>query len=199
MLGPLLVVLFAIPWNIIHLHAVSLEPFHKLSIYSSTTLTEGVLQSYSGFGCVFGVVTLLSACLLYATAVLAPLAAEAWKVGLVGQCAEGPNNDCRPQMQAVPSVIRTMEALLALLLLFSIVLTVTLWRWSTGVVAEIASLAQSPDLRGAFHSLLMNGTNNLNVVYMKSEIGALRLSFSRAPSRSTNYGIALDSLRRKRR
>lgn len=196
-LGPLLAVLFAIPWKILHLHATSLEPFHKLSNHSGTTVTKAILRSYNGLGCVFGMVPLLTACLSYGSAILAPLAAEAWIIGLLGPCAEGSNGNCYPQMQAVPSVIRTMEALLAVFVVLAIALVIVLRRWSTSVVADprsivgIASLAQAPNLRAAFGSVLVNGADNLTVADMKSRIGGLRVCFSGAPSINMDYGITL--------
>ena len=197
MLGPLLAVLFAIPWKILHLHASSLEPFHKLSDQAGTTITKAMLRDYGGMSCVFGVVPLLTACLAYGTAILAPLTSEAWVIGLLSSCPEDAHGNCLPQMQAVPSVVRTMEALLALFVLLASTLVVVLWRWSTGVVADprslagIASLAQSSDLRNLFASFLAGGVRTLSISDIKSQVGDIRVCLSGPGLSQSDYGITL--------
>lgn len=199
MLAPLLAALFAIPWKILHLHATSLESFHKLSGPKGTTVTKAMIRDYAGPGAVFALVPFITACLVYSSAILAPLSTESWTIGLLGSCAADENKNCVPEMQAVPQVVRTMEALLALIVLLAIALAAALRKWSTGVLADprsivgIASLSQSPELRRVFGSLLIGPSASLSVKDMKKQVGGLQvyLGVSQNASGGMDYGIQL--------
>ncbi|KAH8679597.1 hypothetical protein BGZ60DRAFT_524813 [Tricladium varicosporioides] len=159
MLPTLLASLFAIPWKIINLHAISLEPFHKMSKPGGLLLSSSILRNYKGTTSLFGVLPAITTVLAYASSIITPLAAEAWILALVGNCAKDESKGCTAITQAVPQVIRTIEALLVIILLLIVFLVITLRGWVLGVVADprsiagIATLAQSPSVYLTFSAL----------------------------------------------
>lgn len=133
-------------------HATSLEPFHRMSQQNGSTMVSSILRNYEGFNSLRGLLPFLTTCLMYATSLIAPLASEAWKLGLVGRCAADESRGCSAVLQAVPQVVRTLEAALAIIALLMILLAIGLRSWSTGVVADprsilgIATLCHASDI-----------------------------------------------------
>ncbi|KAH9219649.1 hypothetical protein DL95DRAFT_483878 [Leptodontidium sp. 2 PMI_412] len=148
----LLATIFAILWKIMNTHATSLEPFHRMSRHNGSPMVGSILRNYEGFNSLRGLLPFLTTCLMYGTSLVAPLASEAWKLGLVGRCASDESRGCSAVLQAVPQVVRTLETALAIIILLMILLAIGSRSWSTGVVADlrsilgIATLCHAPDL-----------------------------------------------------
>ncbi|KAL2138779.1 hypothetical protein VTI28DRAFT_6233 [Corynascus sepedonium] len=180
-LPTLLAVLFAIPFHIIHLHAASLEPFHQLTVSSrrrdGATLSRSLLADYTSFSALSALVPGLTFTLVYAAAILAPLAAEAWEIALFGTCAADESDGCVPVMRAIPQLVRALEGVLAFVVILAGLLVLALRNWTPGVMADprsvlgIAALAHEQGVAELFRQLRGDG---VGLKEMKTRVGGLR-------------------------
>lgn len=156
-LPPLAAAVFAIPWKILALHASSLEPFRQVAKPYGAHMSS-FLRNYDGLGGLLAPLPAMCWVLSYTTAAVAPLAAEGWKVKLQGECQASNSDGCSPVVVASTTVIRVLEAVLALNILLAIGLVVILSRWSILLRADprsilgVASLSHCPEFLTKFSS-----------------------------------------------
>ncbi|KAL8366215.1 hypothetical protein RB595_004805 [Gaeumannomyces hyphopodioides] len=172
-LPPLGVVLFALPWKTMAVQAASLEPFHQMTRPAGASL----FASYSGLGARAALVPAMTTIPAGAASLLTALSAEAWGLGLAGDCMPGDNRGCVPFVQAVPSVVRAMQGVLGLMCVFAGVLVFATRQWSAGTAADprsllgLATLAQSRRLQAVVGSV----DPGLSVRDTRAQLGLLRI------------------------
>jgi hypothetical protein len=171
-LPTLLAVLFAIPWKAISTDIESMEPFYQLTrpggCPPSASLFAGYTRSQSLALSVFALrrrhFAIATASLLeYLSCLVAPLAAEAVRMGLLGSCAEKRAEGCASVAQVRRPAVRALEAVLATMSILAAVLILLLTsRRSYGV-------ASNPRTFGAIAALPSEET-----MHFLARIGQLR-------------------------
>lgn len=160
--------------------------------------STSLFRNYGGLGAVMRPFPAITLCLVYLSALVAPLSTEAWSLRLFGTCRDHEHVGCLPILLAVPQVVRTIEATLALMLLLTIALAVGLISWSTGVIADprsilgIASLSHSPELQRIMDVVSRAELNSpIREVKRRFTDLTLHLGILNSVSGNSEYGITV--------
>jgi hypothetical protein len=173
-LPSLLAVLFAMPWKIIHMNVSSLEAYNQMAKSGGSSLSGSILGGYRQYTFNWKPLPVLTAGLVYLSAMVIPLASETWRVGLVGSCRKGENDGCWPVIEVLPQVARLLEVLLLLLAILTAILVFRLQSWSTGLFADprsILGVASAVRSRGLVQMINITAQTNSTGKQVAKEIG----------------------------
>ncbi|RAR00297.1 het-s domain protein [Stemphylium lycopersici] len=198
MLPTLIASLFSLPWKLMQLHALSLEPFHQLSKPAGTSLSASVFGKYSGFSVIKAPIPFLTTCLVLLSSCVTVLSSIGWSLGLAGVngvCEGKDNAGCAPYIQVSREVVHAITATLALMIVLAVALAIWSRFWSIRVLADprsivgVASLFQSRGLRSVFGLLDPKSTFE----EMKTRAGRteVRLNTDSVIPAVAEYGIIL--------
>ena len=184
-----LAILFTIPWRLIHRAVKSTEPFHRMTQPGGMSIDTALRLEYPGLRRYATPLLAawnqdwtiaFSATLVYASAIVGPLAAEAIDMRLVGSCGVFDSRGCAVVAQVIPEVVRTLQVVLAIMAAGSVALLFAMRKRSLGVredprnLLSVARLVRCADTRRTFQRL-MDGGDVLRTADVRDQLGQVRL------------------------
>ncbi|KAL5388975.1 hypothetical protein DPSP01_002680 [Paraphaeosphaeria sporulosa] len=159
----ILATFFALPWTLVGETTKSLEPFYQMAAPGGAPAERSVAANFNDLLAPLWALlriqwtVVLSTALAWLAALIVPLAPEAVFV-YVGNCSGG----CNGRISVFLPAARAIEAALAAMVLFEIVLVLSLWRKKTGVsadprcIAGLATLLSDPDVQREFSEIYIS-------------------------------------------
>ena len=194
---------FSLLWLIIDSKIRALEPFHQLSKDRGAKARESLGMDYLYPFAIAAPIRalfarhwapLLSSLLSTCTLLITPVAPEFVSIRMQGSC-DAQTEGCVPSLSIFPAVGRAIEGLLCFMAILTILLLISLSRYTTGVFAEsssiagVATLFHCPEVMEDFRNALCAASRNQSFESLRKR--RYKLDFYTDHDRTQKYGLVL--------